>query len=107
MQDSSLKIDHGDEPPSTVPWVSVDPDDPGTSDRFPLYNRGPPPLRCVVKAGELLYLPSMYYHHVKQKPDDQGRTIAINFWYDMEFDVKYAYYKLAEKLTGTLLASED
>jgi jumonji domain-containing protein 7 len=105
VQDGSFGIEPSD-PPSTVPWVSVDPEQPGESDRFPLYHAGPPALHCVVKAGELLYLPSMYYHHVKQEPDEQGRTIAINFWYDMHFDVKYAYYKFAEKLAGALAARE-
>jgi hypothetical protein len=29
----------------------------------------------------------MWYHHVRQ----QGLTIAVNYWYEMMFDVKYAY----------------
>eukprot|EP00897_Mesotaenium_endlicherianum_P007627 jgi/Mesen1/6893/ME000353S05919 len=34
----------------------------------------------------------MWHHHVMQTPDSAGRTIAVNFWYDMQYDVKYAYF---------------
>jgi len=31
---------------------------------------------------------------VQQTPDESGRVIAVNYWYDMRFDdVKYAYFK--------------
>ncbi|GJP41956.1 hypothetical protein CLOM_g1567 [Closterium sp. NIES-68] len=61
--------------------------------------KGPPPLVCTIGPGEMLYLPSMWYHHVSQSPDETGRTIALNYWYDMQFDVKYAYYNLVQSLT--------
>lgn len=32
--------------------------------------------KIEVNPGEMLYLPSLYYHHVKQ---EEG-TIAINYW---------------------------
>ena len=28
--------------------------------------------------------------------------ISVNFWYDMEFDIKYVYYKFVERLKDTL-----
>ena len=28
-----------------------------------------------------------------------GLAPAVNFWYDMEFDLKYCYYKLLENMT--------
>jgi hypothetical protein len=74
---------------------------------------------CIVgSAGEALYLPSLWFHHVKQHADAEGRCIAVNFWYtttathpspippsrvphakpwgryDMQYDVKYNYYKV-------------
>lgn len=30
---------------------------------------------------------------------------AVNFWYDMEFDLKYCYYKFLENLTQPDLKS--
>lgn len=38
------------------------------------------PIHITIKAGETLYLPPGWWHHVRQ--DDI--TIALNWWYDME-----------------------
>jgi hypothetical protein len=40
----------------------------------------------------------MWYHHVRQ----EGVTIAVNYWYDMQFDTKFAYHQFAH---DTFLAS--
>mmetsp|Transcript_69360 Transcript_69360/g.119179 ORF Transcript_69360/g.119179 Transcript_69360/m.119179 type:complete len:424 (+) Transcript_69360:83-1354(+) len=39
------------------------------------------PLVVEVHAGEVLYLPAMWYHQVEQC----GITVAVNFWHDMNF----------------------
>ena len=69
--------------------------------RFPRYfdDDLPKPLRVTVKAGEVLYLPSLWWHQVEQKADSEGLVIAVNYWYDMSFDCKYAYFKMAEALS--------
>lgn len=76
-----------------VPWIPLDPLDPDL-DRYPQYLRARP-LHCSVKAGEMLYLPSLWFHHVQQSHG----CIAVNFWYDMEYDIKYNYFQLLEKLS--------
>ena len=38
------------------------------------------PMILDVKAGETLYLPAGWWHHVRQT----GLTIALNWWYDIE-----------------------
>ncbi|KAK9121737.1 hypothetical protein Syun_019354 [Stephania yunnanensis] len=86
-----------------VPWCSVNPYPPPASmdsemKSFPLYFNGPSPFQCTVKAGDILYLPSMWFHHVTQSPDDNGRTIAINYWYDMQFDIKFAYFNFLQSI---------
>ncbi|EPS44197.1 hypothetical protein H072_1862 [Dactylellina haptotyla CBS 200.50] len=44
------------------------------------------PIRIEVKAGEMLYLPALWYHQVAQRVDEQeGVCIAVNYWYDMDF----------------------
>jgi peptidyl-lysine (3S)-dioxygenase / protease len=48
------------------------------------------PLKVTVEPGELLYLPSLWFHRVEQ---DCPMTIACNFWYDMHFDIKWNYYQ--------------
>lgn len=47
-----------------VPWIPLDPLNPDY-ERYPSY-RLAKPLHCTVKAGEMLYLPSLWFHHVRQ-----------------------------------------
>lgn len=86
-----------DEEDSTnVPWIPLDPLNPDY-ERYPSY-RLAKPLQCTVKAGEMLYLPSLWFHHVRHSHG----CIAVNFWYDMEYDIKYNYFQLVESLTNTV-----
>ncbi|KAK9049256.1 hypothetical protein SSX86_031777 [Deinandra increscens subsp. villosa] len=90
-------------PLRTVPWCSVNPyplaeNKEKEMSEFPLYYNGPKPFEVTVKAGEILYLPSMWFHHVRQTPDNRGLTIAVNYWYDMQFDIKYAYFNFLQSL---------
>ena len=56
------------------------------------------PIVVVVKAGEALYLPAMWYHHVEQRRDEAGQpAVAVNYWYDMSFDDRYAYARFAQE----------
>lgn len=75
-----------------VPWIPLDPLNPDL-ERYPQYRRARP-LHCSVKAGEMLYLPSLWFHHVQQSHG----CIAVNFWYDMDYDIKYNYFQLQEAL---------
>ncbi|XP_019733204.1 bifunctional peptidase and (3S)-lysyl hydroxylase JMJD7 [Hippocampus comes] len=77
-----------------VPWIPVDPLAPDL-ERYPAYGRARP-LRCSVKAGEMLYLPSLWFHHVRQSHG----CIAVNFWYDMDFDIKYNYFTLLDDIAA-------
>lgn len=77
-----------------ISWVSIDPLQPNLN-TYPEY------AKCNVyhvrvNAGDVLYLPSLWYHHVRQS----HKCIAINYWYDMEYDARYCYYKMMENLCG-------
>ena len=91
-EDGSFSVvdaeDHGE-----VPWIPIDPLQPDL-ERWPSYANAHP-LVADLEPGDVLYLPSLWFHHVEQ----QQNTIAINFWYDMAFDVRYNYFKFLEKLT--------
>lgn len=76
-----------------VPWIAIDPLNPDLK-THPQYAKAKP-VTCVVNAGEMLYLPSLWFHHVQQAHG----CIAINFWYDMEYDIKYNYFKFVEKVS--------
>ncbi|KAG8612169.1 bifunctional peptidase and (3S)-lysyl hydroxylase JMJD7 isoform X3 [Manihot esculenta] len=101
-EDGEFKLEMED-PVRYVPWCSVNPyPSPEAKEsemaKFPLYFDGPKPFECTVNAGEVLYLPSMWFHHVRQSSDDEGCTIAINYWYDMQFDIKYAYFNFLQSI---------
>ena len=68
---------------------------------------GPPAFVVTLSAGETLYLPAMWYHHVEQgrcpnetendaDDDSQQYTIAVNFWHDMRFDDRFATARFLE-----------
>ena len=94
------------EPPSCVKWTPVDPFSPPTPQARASYSQYhgadmPQPFHVVVKAGDLLYLPCLWLHAVAQQPDGENKVIGVNFWYDMKFDSRYAYYTLVEHLADT------
>lgn len=80
--------------PQHTEWVSIDPLAPDFS-TYPQYAKARP-LRVRVHAGDVLYLPNYWFHHVQQS----HKCIAVNFWYDMEYDSRYCYYRMLEELTN-------
>ncbi|XP_076308023.1 bifunctional peptidase and (3S)-lysyl hydroxylase Jmjd7-like isoform X1 [Tachypleus tridentatus] len=89
-----------DESFGIVPWIPVDPEQPDYQ-CYPKFQRATK-LWCSVQEGDALYLPSLWFHHVRQSHG----CIAVNFWYDMDFDVKYAYFKFLERLSNVVFPSE-
>jgi jumonji domain-containing protein 7 len=79
-----------------VPWIPVDPDNPDMH-KFPLFEHASP-IVVRLYAGDVLYLPSLWFHKVKQSCDEQGRCIAVNFWYDMNFDQRYTWSVFQETI---------
>ena len=75
-------------PSDTVPWIVSDPDDPDAYTRYPALRRAHP-LRVHVHAGEVLYIPPLWYHQVSQT----CVTVAVNFWFDMAFDSRFVFYQ--------------
>ncbi|XP_061176606.1 uncharacterized protein LOC133185401 [Saccostrea echinata] len=50
--------------------------------RFPLFGETYP-LNCTIEDGDILYMPSFWWHEVQSFPNKTaGRNLAINFWYD-------------------------
>lgn len=80
--------------PINVEWVAIDPLQPDVK-RHPQYANASA-MEIRVNAGDILYLPAMWYHHVRQS----HKCIAVNFWYDMDYDARYCYYKMTEQLCG-------
>lgn len=81
-----------EEAATEIPWISIDPLQPDFN-KYPLY-RNASPIHVRVNAGDALFLPSLWYHHVRQSHG----CIAVNYWYDMQHDIKYIYHKFLETL---------
>ena len=85
--------------PSKIPWIACNPlkKDP----RFKNFFENANPVVATVNPGDLLYLPSLWFHHVQQ----ENGTVAVNYWYDMSYDTKYVYFKFLERLSQPHLNS--
>jgi len=82
--------------PTMVRWIAADVTQP-EQDTFPLLQHCHP-LRVTVRAGQLLYLPALWFHKVEQTCE----TVGLNYWYDMKFDSPlWCYFHLLQQLQPT------
>ena len=77
------KQDDGEDNPCKTKWI--EPDilkylDNGDKE-FPLLSKAHP-VKIIVSEGEMLYIPSLWYHRVTQTCE----TVGVNYWFDMKFD---------------------
>ncbi|KAF2867705.1 cupin-like domain-containing protein, partial [Massariosphaeria phaeospora] len=72
-----------DTPESYTPFATWDPDAPAVN--ATPYSAYAQPLRVSLDAGDMLYLPALWYHKVAQSCSDEGICCAVNYWYDMDF----------------------
>lgn len=93
MKESSI-----DKSCETIDWIAIDPLDPLNCEHFPEFKQATQ-YRVRVRSGDCLYLPSLWFHHVRQS----HKCVAVNYWYDMEFDVKYCYYRMLQHLKNIYL----
>lgn len=77
-----------------VPWIAVNPLNPDLS-LYPEFGKARG-VEVTVREGEILYLPSLWFHHVRQSHG----CIAVNYWYDMQFDIKYNYYNFLQNVNS-------
>lgn len=65
---------------STVPWVGVDLE--ATYDKeFSRFSNAMG-LRVTVGEGDAVFVPATWFHQVSQRADDEGKAIAVNYWYE-------------------------
>lgn len=61
---------------------------------FPLLSKAHP-IKVLVSEGEMLYIPSLWYHRVTQTCE----TVGINYWFDMRFDTPHwCYFNFLQNL---------
>ncbi|KAJ8960799.1 hypothetical protein NQ318_020095 [Aromia moschata] len=93
---STSRFDVEEVPGGRISWIAVDPlNEKESLDSYPQFEKAHV-YSVRVGKGDMLYLPSLWFHHVRQSHE----CVAVNYWYDMEFDVKYCYYKMLENLCG-------
>ncbi|KFD72264.1 hypothetical protein M514_01322 [Trichuris suis] len=47
-------------------------------------------LNCTIEPGDVLYMPSFWWHEVQSYPDvDENRNLAVNFWYRRFWDKEF------------------
>ncbi|KAK4546338.1 hypothetical protein LTR36_002015 [Oleoguttula mirabilis] len=75
-----IQLDTEAEPVPVAVW------DPDTPDKLTTpYSHLAKPLRVTLREGDMLYLPSLWYHKVSQSVGEEGFVCAVNYWYDMDF----------------------
>jgi jumonji domain-containing protein 7 len=79
----ALELRNDNCPSESLEWLPLDPDHPDAEEQYPLLRQASP-LRCTVRAGEVLYIPAMWYHRVSQT----CLTVSVNYWYDQKFDFR-------------------
>lgn len=90
-----------------IPWIPIDPLNLPPSDilasEYPYYQYSHP-LTVTVSAGEMLYLPAGWFHHVRQECGvwDDGQVApctAVNYWFDMDYEgEKYVMREMLGRL---------
>lgn len=88
-----------DTPPVVWSVLAVD-DKPDDNSAHSTEYDPPPPFIAMVHAGEVLYLPSLWFHAVSHVPCaacTDSDVIAVNYWFDMQYDLKFAYFKALER----------
>eukprot|EP01059_Diplonema_ambulator_P005474 TRINITY_DN15201_c0_g1_i1.p1 TRINITY_DN15201_c0_g1~~TRINITY_DN15201_c0_g1_i1.p1 ORF type:complete len:335 (+),score=46.43 TRINITY_DN15201_c0_g1_i1:40-1005(+) len=83
---------------TSVKWVELT---PNTTPSW----EGAHPLSVTVSQGDLLYLPSLWYHEVRQQGGLDGITIAVNYWWDINYDATFWTLEAIRRM-GTLSKGE-
>ncbi|GBG30499.1 Lysine-specific demethylase 8 [Hondaea fermentalgiana] len=98
--------DHGawaavrDDPAASVPWIPYDPVtqpeqfSPQVTEAL---------VECHVQRGQILYLPAMWLHRASQT----RLTVAVNYWFDMAFDLRWVYHNALGAACETDALNDD
>ncbi|GFR09993.1 bifunctional peptidase and [Trichonephila clavata] len=87
-EDGKCKIKDLDD---EVKWVPFDPK-LDNDKKFPMVSQLKK-YHIILEAGDMLYLPALWFHHVEQSHS----CIAVNYWYEMKYDMKYAFFRLMDE----------
>ncbi len=75
-----------------------------------------PTMKCTVKEGQALFVPSFWFHEVASKPSDRQYkfgnlelplNLAINYWFHPMYDKDFPCVECLKKMNHEYLESED
>ncbi|XP_076270258.1 jumonji domain containing 7 isoform X3 [Rhynchophorus ferrugineus] len=79
----------------TISWVAVDPLRFDQVRDYPDFFKKARTFEVRVGKGDVLYLPSLWFHHVRQSHG----CIAVNYWYDIDYsNPTFCYYQMLSKM---------
>ncbi|KAH8801572.1 cupin-like domain-containing protein [Xylogone sp. PMI_703] len=84
-----------------VPFATWDPDRRMVN--ATRYSELARPMRVTLEAGDMFYLPALWFHKVSQSCSEEGLCVAVNYWYDMDFSG--SFYPLCNLARSTALAA--
>jgi jumonji domain-containing protein 7 len=91
--------------PTRVRWIAADvtrKNDPEHLKKFPLLEFTHP-IEVKVQQGQMLYLPSLWFHRVTQNRE----TVGVNYWYDMKFcSPLWSYFHFLQQLEAPRACSK-
>lgn len=86
----------------TTKWIEPDIMKTQRNDKFPLLSKSHP-IKVFVSEGEMLYIPSLYYHRVTQTCE----TVGVNYWFDMKFDsAHWCYFNFLQQFSRVEISVE-
>ena len=74
-QQMEIEVDLGAESIPVAIWDPTEPEQRATS-----YSTLSRPLDVTLDEGDMMYLPAMWYHKVKQTSGDEGFACSVNYW---------------------------
>lgn len=78
-------------------WIEPDILNYCDTKKFPLLAKTHP-IKLSVSKGELLYIPSLWFHRVTQTCE----TVGVNYWYDMKFDgPNWCYFNFLKNISSS------
>lgn len=95
-------------PEEKTPWIKFDPTANSAARANEDHGRVTSKatvLKVEVHAGDVLYLPAAWFHHVAQVNDHEGKVIAVNYWFDMQWGPTTALQGVLEKMDAATLIS--
>ena len=102
IKQQHLQLSSSDCPTESITWISSDPDNPLDLLQHPKLQYTHP-IHVKVHAGEVLYIPALWYHQVSQT----CITIAVNYWHDMKFDFRWVLYQHVRRTKTTTTTKEN